>query len=457
MSIMDEKLRDFNRFTGDGLADEPVGAPLPIGDPRSGAFVPQKKDLREAFSGAIEGAETARGEAQGFADAANTSASTAATNANQASASATQAQLAAAAAGAIVIPARLGEIADVIDTLDLDDAIHNGWYRANAPANSPFTGWVSVNVYATDTNYVTQDCWKASQASDADSAMMRRVMASGTFGSWFKVVSTETEIKALAANTPALTGRLGETAYGSYTSNWDDADTNGWYSGLNATNAPLTGWVTGIVTAHKTDWIKQEVFGTTSSDVTGSNTWRRFKVNNAWGAWFQVFSTATEIKALAPIAGWHPYDMDTLGDGADGLIYDHAVDGAAAYVNTPVFEDGYEYLVSWEAVSWSSGSNLALRLHRETDSAYSTAYTVAGVSAAYTSNGHVHVILPRLPSIYHSIRLDSGSPNITGGGPASGTFRDATLQTIDWVRLDPDGNFDGGKLFMYRRREHITG
>jgi len=46
----DEMLRDFKRFTGDGLPDEPVGAPLPIGDPTSGAHTPTKAELRTALS-----------------------------------------------------------------------------------------------------------------------------------------------------------------------------------------------------------------------------------------------------------------------------------------------------------------------------------------------------------------------------------------------------------------------
>ncbi|MCF7700560.1 hypothetical protein [Loktanella sp. M215] len=43
-------LRDFNRYTGDGKPNAPIGAPLPIGDPASGAYVPTKKDLRDFVS-----------------------------------------------------------------------------------------------------------------------------------------------------------------------------------------------------------------------------------------------------------------------------------------------------------------------------------------------------------------------------------------------------------------------
>jgi hypothetical protein len=43
-------LRDFNRYTGDGLPNAPTSAPLPIGDPTSGPYVPTKKDLRTFVS-----------------------------------------------------------------------------------------------------------------------------------------------------------------------------------------------------------------------------------------------------------------------------------------------------------------------------------------------------------------------------------------------------------------------
>ena len=52
--IVDVNIRDHVRYTGDGLPNEPVNAPLPIGDPSSGVYHPTKRDLREAI-GDIEG------------------------------------------------------------------------------------------------------------------------------------------------------------------------------------------------------------------------------------------------------------------------------------------------------------------------------------------------------------------------------------------------------------------
>lgn len=41
--------RENKRYTGDGLPNEPVGAPLPVGDPASGVHNPKKVDMRQAL------------------------------------------------------------------------------------------------------------------------------------------------------------------------------------------------------------------------------------------------------------------------------------------------------------------------------------------------------------------------------------------------------------------------
>lgn len=57
---VDEVFRDFVRFTGDGKPNEPVGKPLPIGDPSSGVHQPQKKDIREAIAPVFAASELAQ-------------------------------------------------------------------------------------------------------------------------------------------------------------------------------------------------------------------------------------------------------------------------------------------------------------------------------------------------------------------------------------------------------------
>ncbi|MER5172673.1 hypothetical protein [Thioclava kandeliae] len=52
MAILDDinaALRDFQRYTGDGLPNEPAGAPLPVGDPTSGRYQIQLAPFRDAL------------------------------------------------------------------------------------------------------------------------------------------------------------------------------------------------------------------------------------------------------------------------------------------------------------------------------------------------------------------------------------------------------------------------
>ena len=63
-STVDRVFRDFKRFTGDGLPNEPVGRPLPVGDPASGAHNPSKAEIRSAFDEPISAAEDAADRAE---------------------------------------------------------------------------------------------------------------------------------------------------------------------------------------------------------------------------------------------------------------------------------------------------------------------------------------------------------------------------------------------------------
>lgn len=72
----DRLLRDFIRYTGDGLPGEPAARPLPVGDPASGQHNPSKKDFRDAINSVTGSADDAT--------AAAIAANAAAANANAA-------------------------------------------------------------------------------------------------------------------------------------------------------------------------------------------------------------------------------------------------------------------------------------------------------------------------------------------------------------------------------------
>lgn len=75
--IVDRELREFKRYSGDGQPNEPVGAPLPVGDPQSGVHNPKKVNLRNALKAPLEGwteqADRARDEADRSASEADRS------------------------------------------------------------------------------------------------------------------------------------------------------------------------------------------------------------------------------------------------------------------------------------------------------------------------------------------------------------------------------------------------
>lgn len=67
----------------------------------------------------------------------------------------------------------------------------------------------------------------------------------------------------------------------------------------------------------------------------------------------------------APVvaAGWHPYDLASVGDPDDGLIYDYAVDGGVTIIETPDFEAGYDYRISFEDLGRNvAGSSVVLTI-----------------------------------------------------------------------------------------------
>jgi hypothetical protein len=82
--IVDRLLRENKRFTGDGLPGEPVGAPLPVGDPQSGPWNPRKRDLREALLSPIAAGNQAVADATAQAERAEDAAEEAESDADRA-------------------------------------------------------------------------------------------------------------------------------------------------------------------------------------------------------------------------------------------------------------------------------------------------------------------------------------------------------------------------------------
>ena len=104
--LLSTAMRDFVRYTGDGLPNEPAGRPLPVGDPASGQHNPPKKLVRDAFLAIAETADNLTETAQSVAaDRVQTGQDRAASEVAAAlsATSREQAQVAAIAAGAPIV------------------------------------------------------------------------------------------------------------------------------------------------------------------------------------------------------------------------------------------------------------------------------------------------------------------------------------------------------------------
>jgi len=182
-----------------------------------------------------------------------------------------------------------------IDSLLVTDwnlAVDNGWYRAAAgAANAPnatvaFYGVVSRST----TTRVTQEVW------DTDGLQWVRFRQGSTWTSWTSLIAQP--------NPFALPGFLMQTNNGSLwvaqdqampprlsmqsasTTDWNTVTANGFYQANNAANAPVAGFLVGIVyVAQSTQFITQTVWLRDTDSATLPQRWTRRRVSNVWGAW----------------------------------------------------------------------------------------------------------------------------------------------------------------------------
>lgn len=157
---------------------------------------------------------------------------------------------------------------------------------------------------------------------------------------------------------------------------------------------------------------------------------------------------------------WHPYDGALVGDGNTGEIWSLASDGIVASVETPDFEDGYEYRLRFEAVSSNSGITLELtvNLYRETSAAYAGVMNVSAAFAASAAvTGYAEIKRPRSETRLHFVTANTYDIGTNGVYAASDVLNPAVRHTtaqkilraqVAWV----SGSIDAGVIYMDRRR-----
>ena len=161
-------------------------------------------------------------------------------------------------------------------------------------------------------------------------------------------------------------------------------------------------------------------------------------------------------------SGWHPYDGVSVGDGADGTVYDFDIDGSVSSVETPDFEDGYEYEFRFENISGSSGfgGNFEIEFYRETSVAYSDAHTIfAFGSGVQLASGVIRRFSPRFISKLMIFRVEAvvlGSNATDVFTAADVAIKNTTAQKMLKARFSFDsGTIDRGVIRMFRRHSYV--
>jgi hypothetical protein len=163
-------------------------------------------------------------------------------------------------------------------------------------------------------------------------------------------------------------------------------------------------------------------------------------------------------------AVWHPYDMVYFGDGNDGLIYDHGADGTVTYIETPVFEAGYDYAVYFKGVSPSGSATqpLSVKARATSSGTYGSRVSISSnITSSRTFEGAFYVRLPSLSRrVFTGEWLIEPHENFDASiAPSSiDPLKTGSADTIDRLEFDflPSG-FDAGQIYLWRRREFVSG
>lgn len=107
-------------------------------------------------------------------------------------------------------------------------------------------------------------------------------------------------------------GELGASCGTPAGSDWNNANSNGWWMCSSGLNAPggLDDWFLGMVTVHNGDWIQQELQRFTVGNEVAGAKWRRWKKSGTWTAWTQDLIVGGGLSANRLASGW---DSGTAG------------------------------------------------------------------------------------------------------------------------------------------------
>ena len=179
-----------------------------------------------------------------------------------------------------------------------------------------------------------------------------------------------------------------------------------------------------------------------------------------------VAVAGAESGAPVVAAGWHPFNMVSIGDGATGLLYSHAVTGNVASVETAVLSGPYDYRVEWRNLSRTiSGlSNLSIDLRLTATAAYTISIPFGLISdgaVTYVNSGFIELTRPSFNGAFHTYsfgyleRSGATAHANTLGLTASGIsgFTRAADTAIDRIRVTATNttSIRQGTVYLFRR------
>ena len=199
-----------------------------------------------------------------------------------------------------------------------------------------------------------------------------------------------------------------------------------------------------------TDWLD---FVATEYEVGAPATSLRFE------RWFRNPVAIAQGAAGAPyvVAGWHPVGGVTVGDGATGLLYDFAVHGSVASVESATFANDFEYMFLFDAFGNSGAPSRDLRVefYRETSASYTPITVLAAIGGA-GAGGYLEITRPmrvsRLMVANNQTSVFSADSVLASTGGFI-SVKHTTAQKVSKVRFSLSVvNVDQGKVFAYRRK-----
>lgn len=165
-------------------------------------------------------------------------------------------------------------------------------------------------------------------------------------------------------------------------------------------------------------------------------------------------------------SGWQAYDKVSNGDAARGLLWDFAVSGTRTSVETPNFEDGWEYRIVGINLSASSGNGACrVEIYGETSASFESFLNYGNMPAGDFSSFDAEFLLPRLVKNAHHARSIGGFVTTstsawTESAVTTITKYFATAQKVLKVRAligtAPGTSLDAGKVYLFRRREYAS-